>query len=662
MIIGVKSRQGVSIIMKIRIIIRLLLNLSALSAAGYLIKLGFDYKDVFYYFLAALIFFILTGGFVKKERLLQLDLPRIRLKINFLDFFKKITELKLLKQKKVTLAKKVFRGIVISRFVVLAIVSVFLSYLTVFKLPDNTQEKNFIINLIKSLIAYSYKHSLLLILLASMLVVFNFITSLKLGKKRNIINALLYSAFIFIIEVIISIPVSLVLVLLFVLIFYNSLITVSNYYPKLLDIHTDKNEIRQIIDKSYTNFELVGISETSSKTFVTSSPFLGRKGNFFTKNFIASLPKFAFLNSRTINHPVYLIRNTLVIKELDKEIFQTFAPTFIKKLVKRDLSPRYIKDEPDVEIISRQDYLKYREDEINKQIDVISGYINESKKYLRAIAYDIQVAKSNIASLQNNIALNIQYRDEEYNRCISETWTYYGYYSNYTYRLYTDTYCQSQRSQRDQQNEQYQSEISTNQRILSSYQSQYNQLKEYLDKFQNYKAFVEETKKLTPYELGLFEPDKSVKVVLDSVSDKDISNFLETLTHEYIHYSSYVSKERSLPQFFEEGITEYLARKVISNQLHKSVNLGYPVVVKIISVMVEKIPVAQFEDIYFNKSADQLESLLDQTYGKDFYKDTQLYFALIPYSPPDEALKFANNIMFKIGGPELTGKDLESTY
>lgn len=640
--------------------IRLLLYLFAFIAIGFLIKLGVSYKDSFYYLLATLVLFISLGSLVKRERLPQFTAPKLSFRLDARKTLENIGSFKPSKVKKTLSKLKLFRGNNLWLLVEFIFLSVLFAYLLVYKLQD-VQDNSFLVALAKSTLLFITKYKVHTIVTAIILFVFNFVVNVKFVRRNLLINLLKSLATSFAV-ILVSVPTSLILVFLSILIFFNTIIATSIITPKFFNIHTDKNDIKQIIDKSDANFELVGITQTPSKTFVINYPYLGKMGGYFTKNFVIDYPNFLLVSSPSINHSVYLIKNTIVIKELDKDIFQTFAPTLIKKLVKKDLSPRYIKDEPEVQIISRQDYLKYREDQINKEVEEIAGYIAEAKKELGSIAYNIQVAKNNIATLQGHIATNTQYRDEEWNYCISATYTYYGWYSNYTYRRYTDAYCQSQRAQRDQKNAEYQSEISTNQQNLSYYQSQYNELKGYLDQFQNYKAFIEATKDITPYELGLFEPEKSIKVVLDSVGDKNISNFLETLTHEYIHYTSYVSEERTLPQFFEEGITEYLARKVVTDQLHKETNLGYPVIVKIINGMTKKISIGQFEDIYFNKSTDQLESLLDDTYGKNFYKDTQLYFALIPYSPPDEALKFANNIMFKIGEPELTEKDLESTY
>lgn len=644
---------------KIRLAARLLFFLLLLGTGAFFVKLGIQKHDSFYYLLALIVFSIDLFSLIRKERMPVVKRPEIKLKQGLKGLLVRFRGIKL------SSAKSAFDTNVKTNSKVLSLLlgtlasSLALVYIVVYLLPQSS-ETNIVLAYVKALFDYFKQKPLISLLVVFIALAVNLAKHLK-RIRNNFRSSSIPSILLTTIgQLIISIPTSLLLAFLIAILFSNSVIVASGILPHSVDFHTDKNEIRQIIDKSDSSFNLVGITSSPTKTLVINTPYLGKKSDFFSYNLIPSLPNIFLLSPTTINHPIFLTGNTLIIKEIDKDIIQTISPTLVKKLIKKDLSPRFIKDEPSVEIISRQDYLKYREDQINKQIDEITGYIDEAKKALGVLAYNIKVSKDNITTLQSYIVENTRYRDEEYNYCINATRTYYGWYSNYTYRLYSDEYCQNQRAKRDQANAEYQAGIETNQKNLNYYQSQYNEFKQYLDQFQNYKEFVEATKQLTPYELGLFEPQSTVKVVLDSVGDKDISNFMETLTHEYIHYSSYVSEERVLPQFFEEGITELLARRVISNQLRKTADQGYPVVVEVIEAMTKDISLSQLEDIYFNKSADQLETLLNDTYGKDFYKDSELYFALIPYSPPEEAVIFANNIMSKIGGPTLEEKDFLS--
>ncbi len=625
--------------------------------ASILFWYGFKFSDPTYYILGIISLVIASLFFVQKKPEHLINVPKLELKRFFSTSLYQVKKLKI----NFSVDKKYFKvNKLLANFLSLGLSISILLITIIFLLPATNSNSDLFRSAVESIQLFLNKTKYLSLTVFPLIILVNFVYQMK--SKKNKIKSKFKIIFNSILQILISFPLAIVFTFLVALIYANSLLFVSSVSPNLLKLYTDKDRIKETINSSDLDFKLIGVSESPSKSFVTNFHLLGNQNTFFSSNLIYKFDNRLFINSKSVSKPIYLYKDTIFIKDLDKELIESISPTLVKKLVKKNLSPRYIKDEPNVKIISRQEYLKYREEQINKQIEEIAGYIEESKKILSNYSYQIGVAKNNISRLQGYIQLNSQYRDSEYNECVNSTYTYYGYYSNYTYRRYSDQYCQSQKDQRNTQNAQYESEIRTNQQNLSYYQSLYGEFKGYLDQFVDYKVFIEMTKQQTPYELGLFEPENSVKVVLDSTGEKDISNFIVTLTHEYLHYSSYVSEERTLPQFFEEGLTEHFARKIVSDQLSRDTNLGYPLISKMISEISKKINLKELEDIYFTKSEDQLQALLDNAYGKGFYKDSSLYFALIPLSPTDEALKFANNIMFKVGGKTLTEEDAYSTY
>jgi hypothetical protein len=179
---------------------------------------------------------------------------------------------------------------------------------------------------------------------------------------------------------------------------------------------------------------------------------------------------------------------------------------------------------------------------------------------------------------------------------------------------------------------------------------------------QSYIQMADAQKDNTPRELGLFSDPSTIRIVLDTTSSKSIQEYLETLVHESLHYQSYVSQDRKLStSFFEEGLTEYFSRQVLAQNLGMQVNIGYPLVTKLISQMMKKIPEQEFERIYLTKDESRLEAVLNSAYGSTFYSDTVFYFTALFYAPPADALKTANVIMSRIGGGLLAEKDLVST-
>lgn len=489
-----------------------------------------------------------------------------------------------------------------------------------------------------------------------------FIAQFSFNKKKKLAFDISIKKFItLLISFVSSFILSLPLILLFSIIHVSLLGAVSTIKPELVSITTNIGQIKEKIKAETDIPTIIGSDNDARILIVEHSKIFVELSQFYKKNILPSLPKFVFSTIKNPGASVFLYQNYLVIKIIDKDAIQSISPLISKKIVQKYFDTKYIRDEPSVNVISRQDYLKYRDDQFNQKLAEIQSAIDEIKKQIRFVNSKIVEAKSSISTLQGYIVLNSQYRDDEYNKCVSATYTYYGYYSNFTYRVNSDAYCNSLRNNREAQNAGYQSSIDQYNKNLKYYQGQAYNLNENFSDLDSYGKFVEQSKSSTSYELGLFEPPDSVKVVLESTSNKAVGDYFATLTHEYMHYTSYISEERTLPQFFEEGLTEYLSRNAIKESLKISTNLGYPLVTKVIEALSIKIDKSVLSEIYFTKNLDLLTSTLDNIYGKNFYKDTEAFFTLIPYLPSDQALKLANNIMYRIEGPTLTEKDLYST-
>ena len=179
------------------------------------------------------------------------------------------------------------------------------------------------------------------------------------------------------------------------------------------------------------------------------------------------------------------------------------------------------------------------------------------------------------------------------------------------------------------------------------------------DTVETYKAMAEASKEDVPYELGLFQPDLGIKVVLESDNPETVADNIGILVHEYLHYTSYVP-DMSLPTFFEEGLTEYFSREIVDKNMGVKTKIGYPLITKVIERMTEKISEQEFRDIYFSKNSALLTSTLDRAYGKDFSKKYELYFEFISYLPPKDALEITNKFLDKIGVEKIVEEDLYS--
>jgi hypothetical protein len=186
----------------------------------------------------------------------------------------------------------------------------------------------------------------------------------------------------------------------------------------------------------------------------------------------------------------------------------------------------------------------------------------------------------------------------------------------------------------------------------------------YFNFFTNQRTALSSLNNSTPHELGVFENRDEIKLVYDTDNAHAIANYFATLSHEYLHYASFVNDEtRFENSFFEEGLTEYFARAAMKDALQTDTNLGYPVQAKIISEMMNMIPESELAEIYFTKDEIALEKALDRVYGDGFYQNNQVIFETLQYtSNRTQVLKLANDIMKRIDGEPLTEKDLKSNF
>lgn len=427
-------------------------------------------------------------------------------------------------------------------------------------------------------------------------------------------------------------------------------------------IYTNVDDVKEHLTQKNT-FPAVISGEVESSKPILSAIIQSKKNRseFYKRNIMdivltKSAPKLELKND-----VYYLPSHVLVVTRINKDIFQGITPFLTKKVVEQHFDPLHIKQEPKMEILSKPDYIIYRDKQIDEQVSELDGYINEVKKTINAYYGYISEDKNKIAVNQNGLKESATQRDSNYSYCIGQVnrkncYTYYGY--TYCYpSSYTEGYCDQQRAQWDsviqgfQKNvNDWEAELKVDQRKLAEFQEMYKLLN-------SYRELVEGQKDTVLYELGIFEPEDSIKVVLENASVKSLADFFSTSTHEYLHYTSYISSERTLPRFFEEGLTEYFSRKAITKPLHESAELGYPVVVKVIEKMVKDIGEDQLIKIYFDKDASRLISLLNEKYGKDFYEDSKYYFSVIPFLSFEDSIKLANNILFIIGGAELKESD-----
>lgn len=447
--------------------------------------------------------------------------------------------------------------------------------------------------------------------------------------------------------------------------------TAENIYwdtSEILDKLRNQHDPPKIIrgKDNITKQAILFVLDAKNRTSFYEQQVLPSTLNFFSPKI--SVPE---------NSAFIMAENNLLIIKFDSDALGVISPTLAKLMVQKEISQRHVKSEPDMTIMGKQEYSQFREDQINGRIAKLDDALVKVTKVVNAYYAAVATDKS-------NINYNISQSDNAFNKgnsvmnsCILEqdcTYNYVpGYCSSYLYFCtsgYSYKTCKPRYSyyecanKRDfywnlsdryiSQANEWKYQLNLDQHELSIYLG----VKEI---FETYKAMAMASKEDIPFELGLFTPPSDIKIVLNP-DDKieTLADYFGTVVHEYFHYTSYLSDESSLPTFFEEGLTEYFARKAIKDTMGIETNEGYPLIVKVIERMMEKIPEKDFQDIYFSKSSDALASMLDNKFGKDFYKNNELYFEYISYIPPKKSLDITNNILEKIGAQKLTEEDLFS--
>lgn len=431
----------------------------------------------------------------------------------------------------------------------------------------------------------------------------------------------------------------------------NSVALLLNSSPNILGIIDDKASIVTALKNNNQPPEIIATNAEKMKELVAIATATTGKDNLYGRYVLQTIPSSFVLPIHTLRSSILLLDNTLIVTEIDPSDMEAISPTVGYLFVQQYFPTRKIKALPKISIMNRQEYLAYRQEDAKQKIASIDMKLATIAAAVSSTSASMEQDKNQ--ALQNQ-AINQQAAAQgnaEYKKCMSTG-------------KYTQSDCQKVIAQWKNTVDSGNTTIKT---AVQDFTNKKNQLAEY----QYYETFLKRQKDLLshqqeqlPHELGVFEPGDSIKIALDTSNPHTVADYFETVTHEYLHYASYVSPEKRLRDaFFEEGLTEYFAREMIKNDLHTSTNLGYPVFVKIIQQMTHIIPESELADIYFSKDQDALEAALDRVYGYEFYKNNLYLFEALQYSSdPKHVLQLANAIMERIGGKKLTEKDLISTY
>lgn len=554
-----------------------------------------------------------------------------------------------------------FKKIKLNYFFYLVLVVFFFSIIIFFILPNSDLNSNILLvypqiffQLIKSGNLFSVIGLTFLMLIPFALFIIRKIKKDKLFNIKTLFRLVLTNFIIIIISFYLALLVTGVFGLITTISFSKKLNESPETLNVILDIDSIKNKLNsekiipKIIEANRENLSKIIASRHQNKSY----------SDFYRKNLLSIISDFNPVKVKPINQGLIMVDNDLIVFELKRDELEKIAPNLGYLLIEKYFSPRYIKSFPELRVLGRQDYIKIRDEQINKRLNVYEYIIEMVELEIDQNIANISEAKSKISYNEKGLSDSKATKESSYTNCTLQG--YFDYFSGKFFRYYSDETCRNRSNSWDEIISKFEKNISDWKSSLYYDQSQLNENKKLLSYFSDWKEITESEKNSTPLELGVFYEDNKIDVAFDWTNNKSIISFLETLSHEYLHYASYISDEKSFENIaFEEGLTEYYARSIIKDFYNRDTNIGYPLLMKVMSQIFTKLPKEHLEKVYFEKDEESLISLLNSTFGKDFYEKNELSFIFLPYLSGKEAVDTANKIIKSIDGQEVSEKDLE---
>jgi len=429
--------------------------------------------------------------------------------------------------------------------------------------------------------------------------------------------------------------------------------------PKLLGVITDRTTIVKSIKTSPFPLEISSSDKEQKRILFAIGEATSGTENVYGKFILPSISRFFLIPIDKPEGGMLMVDNILIFTELNQKDIQEVSPYLAYTFIKQYFQNRYIKSYPKSYIMNRKQYLEFRKNDGKNKLAKVEVQIKNSEDSISTYSAQIETDKEALTKIQDTLNENYAQREEKYKACYSA-----GNYKNKVFvRLYTDDYCKTIYNSFNDQNKNLNEEIDDMKNKIKSEEQKLSDAQKYALFFKNQRNIVKIQSNNIPHELGVFIPDNTLEIALDTSNPHAIADYFETLIHEYYHYASYSKDKHFTDLFFEEALTEYFARKTVENSLSFSTNLGYPVHVKIMSEIIKSIPESDLAGIYFSKDEARLEELLNKVYGGSFYSDTRTLFATLQFtSNPKQILSLANKIMQKIGSPPLKEADIFSAY
>ncbi|HSW48413.1 MAG TPA: hypothetical protein VLG67_05035 [Candidatus Saccharimonadales bacterium] len=472
---------------------------------------------------------------------------------------------------------------------------------------------------------------------------------IKFDKKHHFYKKLLFSTVHIIASFMLGFFISFVLLLVIAVIQLNILSIFLNINPQTVGVIEDKKEIIETLKNAIAPPSIIAADNNNNKSLVAIASATTGWDNIYGRKILQSIPGF-FVIPVNPRSSMLLIDNTLIFSELNRSDIQALSPTIGYIFVKSYFPLKQIKAYPKVSIMTKDEYVRFRETDSTRTLTRIDNEILNLKDNVASLSARIASYKSQASASATPDKDYLSKINSDYKNCIASG--------------SKETDCIDKQTKQIQDAKQRENSANTLKEKVDNAEKLISEMQYYEELYASQKKAVQIQKVNAPNETGIFTPTDSISISLDTTNSHAVADYFATLTHEYLHYASFISQDKKLKDlFFEEGLTEYFTRAALKNDLDTSTNLGYPIQARIISEMTNLIPESDFADIYFTKDQAGLEKLINKVYGDDFYKNNEALFAsLQSASDQNQLLILTNRIMKKIGGHTLSKKDLRSSY
>ncbi|MEO6508771.1 MAG: hypothetical protein ABIO02_02360 [Patescibacteria group bacterium] len=436
-------------------------------------------------------------------------------------------------------------------------------------------------------------------------------------------------------------------ILLFVAFIHLNIVSIAvNINENMFGVISDKANVISTLKQGRFVPKVVTSDQDGNKGVIAIAQTTSGTETFYGKYVLSGIPKYFTLPLRKFNSGIILVDDRLIITQLNPSELQQVSPILSHLLVQKYFNQKAIRSYPHISLMGKKEYEVHRQQDYQDTLLKIDQEVVRFANQKSSTELSLEQTKNQLSSYSNLATSSNASNQTEYKQCLADG-------------KVTLAYCKSLQTKWTDPKVQEEQIRELTQKIASDEST----LKESEKYYIFYSTLGKSVKAQTgniPYELGVFMPSDSIKIAFNSSNKNKTGDYFNTLVHEYLHYASYRPDNKKLnDSFFEEGLTEYFARKILKDELNLSMNLGYPIYVKIIDQISKRIAESDLEDIYFDKDQEKLEQTLDLVYGENFYKNTRLLFLNLQYtSDQKKSLQIANEIMEKIGGSPLNESDL----